>query len=290
MNVENAHAELPLYLEDIIFEKGKGQVEVTTSILVDQRRDTSVGPASLVEIFPGVFINIPGHTTTKDEELRQITSVLGVRYGLTSGIELFGRVSGFASWIDRIEGTNNRSSDSDANFRDAWLGLNYQALKEDGKPGLFLTAEGVVVEQNSVAYRGRILNSSSWLRTFLVGATIYRQFDPVVLSGSLGYRVGLKRDVEDVTYHPGDAVIWNMITTFAANERLSINGGLSGVVQSPSKINGSKQGQTRNDISLVGGVSMAVTKRWSVTVLVQGGLTETATDVVIPVKIGWRFK
>ncbi len=204
-------------------------------------------------------------------------------------MDFLGRTSGFISWIDKKEG-DAYSSDSDTEFNDLWLGFNYRALKENGKPGLLVTVESVLVEQNIVAYKGRILDAYSWLQTFLIGATIYRQFDPTVLSSSIGYRFGLlERNVKEIYYSPGNAVIWNMITTFAPNERVSINGGISGVIQFPSKINRIKQGQIYNDISLLGGISMVISKKYSITVSAQGGLTDTSPDALISVKIGRKF-
>ena len=285
----SVRAEIPLSPEEILSKKGEWFIDITTSMLVDHDVRIDVSPPTSFEISPERIIDIPGTTTIKEQEARRLTSSVGVTHAFTSRLEAaLDMVWDFSSTNHRVGDSN--SSNHDTDFRNLSFGLNWLVVKEDSHPAVVATFDTVVLEKDEIILFEKVLRDRVWFRSFSVGTAIYRQLDPVVLSGNLSYQLGLDRKIENVRFRPGEVGAWSLIVIFAANERLSISSGISGAVRRSEKIRGSRVGTTRNDVSLIGGISLVLSSVWYTTVSIEGGLTDLAPDAVITFKIARRFK
>jgi len=282
-------AEIPLSPEEILSKKGEWLIDITTSMLVDHEVSIDVSPPTSFEISPERIIDIPGTTTIKDEEARRLISSIGATYAFTSRFEAsLGSSWDFSSTNRRVGDSN--SSNHDTDFRNLSFGLNWLVVKEGSHPAVVATFDTAVLEKDEIILFEKVLRDRVWFRSFSVGTAIYRQLDPVVLSGNFSYQFGLDRKIENVRFRPGEVGAWSLIAIFAANERLSISSGISGAVRRSDKIGNSRVGYTRNDVSLIGGISLALSPVWYTTVSIEGGLTDLAPDAVITFKIARRFR
>ncbi len=285
----SVRAEIPLSPEEILSKRGEWLVDTTASVLVDHEVRVDVSPPTSLEISPGRIVDIPGTTTVKDQESRRLISSVGVTYAFTSGLEAVSEAVWDFSSTNRTVGDSN-FSDHDAGFRNISFGLNWLAVQEHSHPAVVAAVNGVFLEEDEIILNEKVSRDRLWFRSFSVGTAIYRQLDPVVLSGNFSYQFGLDRKIEKVDFRPVEVGAWGLVAIFAANERLSISGGISGAVRRPDKIMGNKVGPTRNDASLIGGISMVLSPFWYTTVSIEGGLTDLAPDAVITFKISRRFK
>jgi len=157
-------------------------------------------------------------------------------------------------------------------------------------PTVILTLGADILEREKIIFQDKIHRDQSSFKTFFMGTTFYKTYDPVVLSGNIGYGFGFNRKIGSLNSTPGGVGIWNLVTTFAANENLSISGGIKGGIDRPSKIDGNKLGSTRNHVSLLGGVSLGFSERSVFTISITGGLTETAEDMSLGIAMGRAYK
>jgi len=104
-----------------------------------------------------------------------------------------GSVWDFSS-TSRMVGDSN-SSNHDTDFRNLSFGLNWLVVKEDSHPAVVATFDTVVLEKDEIILFEKVLRDRVWFRSFSVGTAIYRQLDPVVLSGNLSYQFGLDRKI-----------------------------------------------------------------------------------------------
>ena len=276
-----AYSEISLSPEDILSKRGEWLVEHTLSMLVDREVHIDVAEPALL--------------TITDQTSRDLISSVEIDYALTKRLEMFG----YAVWdfpsIHRTVEVNNTTADShfsehNTDFRNVSVGLNYLAVQEDSHPAVLTTFSAVLLEREaSISDEQVSLNRVSF-RSFSVGATLYRQLDPVVLVGGFSYHFGLDQKIEETDFRPGDVAAWNMSAIFAANERLSISGGMSGAVSRSDKIMGNRVGPTSNDVSLTGGISLVLSPLWYTAVSIGGGLTDSAHDAVVTFRVGRRFK
>jgi hypothetical protein len=271
MYVTRVYAEISP--EEILSRKGQGNVDIGFSALLDQSRRVSV---------------IAGSLAVEEQETVQYTPTLGFAYGISSRIEMTGAIVG--NFLRTVVRESDRSLvENTEQFEYASLGMNWLAVRESDYPAVLIGIEGIVVERDDFIFEGRSLHHENWLKSFVIGTSIYKQIDPVILLASLRYQAGLKRNVHEFLLLPGSAIAGNIMTIFAANERVSIAGGINVNAQSPSRVNGIQQGHRQTNVSWMSGIAMSLSPIWSASLSVQGGLTEAAPDAVMGVKLARLF-
>jgi len=226
-------SDLPLTMEDLITNKGRARLNISGIYSSSDR-------IGLVTVG-----SIPIATQKINRDL--LISTLGLRYGLTEKIELHGRVSYLNSHTrSGISGTNNRTEvDSDSNFRDSWVGVNYRLNNDEATPGIILSAEAALWE--------RFGTNVVFLKSFTVGMTAYKAVDPVVLSCDMGYRFGLRRNTGDHDVRPGRLLWISPSVAFSANDRVTLATGFRWTGRGADHHYGKEQSsfyRTRTDLQL----------------------------------------
>jgi len=220
-------------MEDLITNKGRARLNISGIYSSSDR-------IGLVTVG-----SIPIATQKINRDL--LISTLGLRYGLTEKIELHGRVSYLNSHTrSGISGTNNRTEvDSDSNFRDSWVGVNYRLKNDEATPGIILSAEAALWE--------RFGTNVVFLKSFTVGMTAYKAIDPVVLSCDMGYRFGLRHNTGDHDVRPGSLLWISPSVAFSANDRVTLATGFRWTGRGADHHYGKEQSsfyRTRTDLQL----------------------------------------
>ncbi|HFC2052649.1 TPA: meta-pathway of phenol degradation family protein, partial [Neisseria gonorrhoeae] len=160
-----------------------------------------------------------------------LAGTLGLRYGLTGNTDIYG--SGSYLWHEerKLDGNgktrNKRMSDISA-------GISHTFLKDGKNPALIAFLESTVYEKS----RNKASSGKSWL----IGATTYKAIDPIVLSLTATYRInGSKTLSDDVKYKAGNYWMLNPNISFAANDRISLTGGIQWLGKQPDRIDGKKE-------------------------------------------------
>ncbi|ENW2621108.1 meta-pathway of phenol degradation family protein, partial [Neisseria gonorrhoeae] len=177
------------------------------------------------------FIPVPTEIQENGSNTDMLAGTLGLRYGLTGNTDIYG--SGSYLWHEerKLDGNgktrNKRMSDISA-------GISHTFLKDGKNPALIAFLESTVYEKS----RNKASSGKSWL----IGATTYKAIDPIVLSLTAAYRInGSKTLSDDVKYKAGNYWMLNPNISFAANDRISLTGGIQWLGKQPDRIDGKKE-------------------------------------------------
>jgi hypothetical protein len=180
-----------------------------------------------------------------------VVGTLGLRYGLTAKAEVFFRTS-YLYNSARTSDVAGTSSNSESRFADAWVGINYQLKKDDKTPALLGFAE--------IALREKHSQSSSSFKSALIGMTVYKAIDPVVISLTTAYRFNQSRQDGTRDYKPGNLLLLNPSVAFAVNDRVTLITGMQWTNRQADKWDGSAQGFRRTSSDLLLGVGYGISK------------------------------
>lgn len=171
----------------------------------------------------------------------------GLHYGLTPRTELYARANWLSTTARTTETlTGTLSDNSVSRFADAWIGINHVLLKEDKYPAVLGFAELALAENSSVTG-----TDNDYGKSLLLGGTVYRTTDPLVLSLTGAYRLNLERNLEGGAYEPGDVVLANPSVHFAVNDDVTLVGGVQWRWQGETQINHARfAAETRTDLNL----------------------------------------
>ncbi|SDX91677.1 hypothetical protein SAMN04515617_10862 [Collimonas sp. OK242] len=250
-----ASAELPLTIEDLITAKGKVTLDATFSYANSNQQGVAAGEPIIVQTGPTSFITIPTRIGETRTDTDTSVATAGLRYGLTKDAELYGR-SSYLWNSSRSSSFSDTSSNSSNRFSDAWLGLNYRFLKDGETPALLGFVEAALAE--------RLKESSSTAKSWLAGATSYSVVDPVVLSLTAAYRFNQERRDGVQRYTPGNFLLLNPSLAFAANDRVTLTGGVQWLSRQPDRIDGVSQSFRRTTTDLNFGVAYGLSDATSV--------------------------
>lgn len=171
----------------------------------------------------------------------------GLHYGLTSRTELYGRASWLSSTTRITETPSGNMSDNTVNrFADAWIGVNHVLLREDKYPAVLGFAELALAENGSVSG-----TENDYGKSLLLGGTVYRTTDPLVLTLTGAYRHNLERHLDGGSYDPGNVVLANPSVHFAVNDDVTLVGGVQWRWQGETQVNDAiYAAETRTDLNL----------------------------------------
>ncbi len=160
---------------------------------------------------------------------------LGLRYGLTSNTDIYG--SGSYLWHEERKLDGNGKT-RNKRMSDISLDISHTFLKDDKNPALISFLESTVYEKS----RNKASSGKSWL----IGATTYKAIDPVVLSLTAAYRInGSKTLSNNTKYKASNYWMLNPNISSAANDRISLTGGIQWLGKQPDRLDGKKE-TTRN--------------------------------------------
>lgn len=227
------HADLIGFPDDLISGKGETKLELG------------------INYGNGTFYNCSDLVSCTRSNVDSLTWTPGIRYGLNSKTELYSRASWYSS---RSHDTNilslEESRSEHDRFSDLWIGINHRIWNDATTPGLLVFLESAAMENVSFG------SHSDWVhgKTWVVGSTLYRSIDPIILSATASYRYSTARDVPDLdgmSIDPGDSFLVNPSISFAANNEVSITSGFQWQRQNGIKsdiYNG--HSSTRTDLTL----------------------------------------
>lgn len=230
-----ALADLPLNIEDILTDKGKLKLEASASYINSESSRSELGAPVYIQTGEASFIPVPTELQENSQNSDMLVGTLGLRYGLTGNTEIYTN----ASWLWREERSfdaENAQTDKNRSrhISDASIGISHTFLKDDKNPALVGFAEAAVYEKT----RGKASSDKSWL----VGATTYKAIDPVVLSLTAAYRINAGKTLSDgQKYKAGNYWLLNPNISFAANDRISLTGGIQWLGRQPDRLNGAKE-------------------------------------------------
>lgn len=227
----SAYADLPLTIEDIMTDKGKWKLETSLTYLNSENSRAALAAPVYIQTGATSFIPIPTEIQENGSNTDMLAGTLGLRYGLTGNTDIYG--SGSYLWHEerKLDGNgktrNKRMSDISA-------GISHTFLKDDKNPALISFLEGTLYKKS----RGKASSGKSWL----IGATTYKAIDPVVLSLTAAYRInGSKTLSSNTKYKAGNYWMLNPNISFAANDRISLTGGIQWLGKQPDRLDGKKE-------------------------------------------------
>lgn len=227
----SAYADLPLTIEDIMTDKGKWKLETSLTYLNSENSRAALAAPVYIQTGATSFIPIPTEIQENGSNTDMLAGTLGLRYGLTGNTDIYG--SGSYLWHEerKLDGNgktrNKRMSDISA-------GISHTFLKDDKNPALIGFLESTVYEKS----RNKASSGKSWL----IGATTYKAIDPVVLSLTAAYRInGSKTLSSNTKYKAGKYWMLNPNISFAANDRISLTGGIQWLGKQPDRLDGKKE-------------------------------------------------
>lgn len=227
----SAYTDLPLTIEDIMTDKGKWKLETSLTYLNSENNRAELAAPVYIQTGATSFIPIPTEIQENGSNTDMLAGTLGLRYGLTGNTDIYG--SGSYLWHEerKLDGNgktrNKRMSDISA-------GISHTFLKDDKNPALIGFLESTVYEKS----RNKASSGKSWL----IGATTYKAIDPVVLSLTAAYRInGSKTLSSNTKYKAGNYWMLNPNISFAANDRISLTGGIQWLGKQPDRLDGKKE-------------------------------------------------
>ncbi|HGO8916635.1 meta-pathway of phenol degradation family protein [Neisseria meningitidis] len=227
----STYADLPLTIEDIMTDKGKWKLETSLTYLNSENNRAELAAPVYIQTGATSFIPIPTEIQENGSNTDMLAGTLGLRYGLTGNTDIYG--SGSYLWHEerKLDGNgktrNKRMSDISA-------GISHTFLKDDKNPALIGFLESTVYEKS----RNKASSGKSWL----IGATTYKAIDPVVLSLTAAYRInGSKTLSSNIKYKAGNYWMLNPNISFAANDRISLTGGIQWLGKQPDRLDGKKE-------------------------------------------------
>lgn len=227
----STYADLPLTIEDIMTDKGKWKLETSLTYLNSENNRAELAAPVYIQTGATSFIPIPTEIQENGSNTDMLVGTLGLRYGLTGNTDIYG--SGSYLWHEerKLDGNgktrNKRMSDVSA-------GISHTFLKDDKNPALIGFLESTVYEKS----RNKASSGKSWL----IGATTYKAIDPVVLSLTAAYRInGSKTLSSNTKYKAGNYWMLNPNISFAANDRISLTGGIQWLGKQPDRLDGKKE-------------------------------------------------
>lgn len=262
------------------------------------------------ELIPGIQVGLIEASKARRDTF---VSTLGVRYGLTSRLEIEARVP-FVHRYDRIEVAQQRDegivrsiSLEGNDIGDVEFGARYQLNSQKGMNPIFIAGLRVKSDTGrgpfSIGYddfgvaTGLSTGSGFW--GIQPSINMLLPSDPVVIFGSAGYLAHLPRNVDRTVggatvgrVDPGDAISGSLGFGFALNPRFSYSMGYrhSYIFATSTEIGGSvEQSRPLQVGSLTFGMSYRLNPKSALNVAFEIGATQDAPDIGITVRAPWTF-
>ena len=230
-----ALADMPLSIEDILTDKGKLKLDAAVTYVNSESSRAEPAEPVFIQTGTASFIPVPTDIQENSRNSDILAGTLGLRYGLTGRTDLYG--SGSYLWREERSFSNeNRESGKNRskNLSDLSIGISHTFLTDNKNPALIGFAESTLYEKTY----GKAAYGKSWL----LGATTYKAIDPVVLSLTAAYRINRSTTLSDGLKHKaGNYWLLNPTIAFAANDRISLTGGIQWLAKQPDRTGGRKE-------------------------------------------------
>lgn len=233
-------------VEDLLTSKGKVNLGFNLVYANSERSSVQVGDTVLIQTGPSQFVRVPVQVGEQRVNTDTLVAAPSVRYGATEDTQLSLRGSYSASYA-RTQGLSGADSSSTSRFVDARLGIDHRLQKEGKTPGLIGLLDVALAENNSITG-----SDISYGRSWTVGITVYRVFEPLVLSATAAYQLNLTRQRDGQQIDPGDLLFFSPSLNFIPNRDSSFGLGFTWLLRGSDAVDGSKNSivQTRTDLNL----------------------------------------
>ena len=225
-----AAAEMPLSLEELLTDKGKLRLETSLNYTNTENEQTRLVAPIYIQTGVNSYIAIPTSLQRGSRNSDIIVGTAGLRYGITGKTEIYGN----ASYLWRSDRTfaDTAHSSRNKNFSDLSAGISHTFMHDGKNPALIGFAEATLYEKSY----GKASSGKSWL----LGATTYKAIDPVVLSLTGAVRTNRRKNTDAGSLKTGSYLMLNPSVSFAANDRISLSGGVQWIFRQADRLNGAK--------------------------------------------------
>lgn len=216
----HCYADLPLAVENLISNQGKFSLESGLLYGNSKANQTELSGSLPIQIGTNSYINLPTDITTSQQQSDYLIGSLAVKYGISHQSDIGIRAN--ASYIAERDLAYNRPDNTQSTFElsDISITTSHQVLEDDKYPALVAFADMSVVEKRQ--------NKNTPLANVSIGLTTYRSYDPIVLSLTTGYKYNFEKYlINNQLYKPSDIFFINPQVVFAANDKISLLGGIN---------------------------------------------------------------
>lgn len=247
-----SHADLPLSLEDLFTDKGKIKLESSFTYVNSERSHQQFANPIYIQTHQNSFVSVPtslGHTENNSDIM---VGSVGLRYGLTGKTDIYSSMSYLWRNQREFNGLENMKQNS-RHFSDASFGINHTFMQDGKNPALMGFVETNLYEKS----QGQSSSAKSWT----LGLTTYKAIDPIVFSLTGSYRLHLKKKMPDnETFQAGNYWAVNPSVSFAANDKISLTGGVQWLNAQSDKHNGEKISVRTTSTYAHAGVGFGITR------------------------------
>lgn len=249
----HAWSQIVPTLEDLLTAQNRWRAEAGLSYFNQEGSGTAAGGPIYIQVGPNI-IPVATGVVPKTRNVDSLVAYAGLRYGYSANTELsFSGTGSYTSERTLFEGIDQQSSHS-TRFSSLTLAISHRLLKEQGSPGLV-----GFVETGAVEHSG---NAVSYFSSFTAGGTLYRSIDPVVLSLNASYRLNLPR--HDGIATPGNVLMLTPQVGFAANETVTLYGGINWQLQQADSNPRGLPAQRNTQTALVFGLGYRASDRTTI--------------------------
>ncbi|PYG53422.1 hypothetical protein SAMN02744784_04234 [Stenotrophomonas sp. CC120223-11] len=196
--------------------------------------------------------------STRNQDM--VSTQIGIRHGITPKTEIFGRTT--ASHLYRR--STAEKSERRTKFNNLTLGINYSFLPEAKTPALLGYVEVEAMGNEGSTGRVNVVYGKTWR----IGLTTYRSFDPVVLSLSAGYNHAQRRNYfhsgNHVVFDPGDGFYIQPSLSFSINNKISVSSGFQVIYSGKNKVDSEPTGIAFTRTNATMGVGFALDKKTTI--------------------------
>ncbi|NOV22855.1 hypothetical protein E5S69_04800 [Cupriavidus necator] len=248
-----ASAQIVPTLEELLTAQNRWRADAGLSYFNHKATGTAARGPIYIQVGQNV-IPVATGVVPKTRNVDSLVAYAGLRYGHSANTELsFSGTGSYTNERTLLEGFNHQSSNS-TNFSSLSLAISHRFLKERGSPGLVAYLETGAVEHSH--------DATSYFSSFTAGGTLYRTIDPVVLSLNASYRLNLPR--HDKAGRPGNVLMLTPQVGFAANETVTLYGGINWQLQQAEDSSRSLPSQRNTQTALVFGLGYRASDRTTI--------------------------
>lgn len=250
-----AHAQSTVEMSnyiDVMADAGRAKLELGLTYTNSERRDVLMGAPLEVQTGPTSFISLPTLINQADSSSDVVVASLGLRYGLTTNLEIYGRLHALYAQHRGQDLHNQTQRQEDSGLSDAWIGLNYRFSPDTTTPALLGFLEAAAYERHDEQHAS--------LKSWMAGLTTYRAIDPIILSLTAAMRWNQERTLGDDRLNPGDFIMLTPSAAFAVNDRITLTSGWQWTSRASDRHNGLATHFRRNHSDLLLGLGYGVAK------------------------------